>query len=148
MPTVYLGRRHRLSASHRLFCPEWDELRNQEVFGKCANPHGHGHNYVVEVIVGGPLDSASGMVFDLAELDRVLLQTVVEPFDQTNLNLHPAFVNRVPTSENFAIEIFERISAALPIGTLSQVRLVETPKNSFLYTGGRPLPGQRARIAV
>ena len=139
--TVYLGRRYRLCASHRLFCPEWDELRNQEVFGKCANPHGHGHNYTVEVLTGGAVDEGTGMTFDLAELDAVAVAQVLEPFDHTNLNLHPAFAARVPTSENFAIEIYDRLAAALPAGMLRQVRVEETPNNSFTYRGGQLPPG-------
>ncbi len=141
--TAYLGRRYRLSASHRLFCPEWDEVRNQEVFGKCANLHGHGHNYTVEVLVGGVVDSVTGMVADLAGLDAVVAREIIEPFDHTNLNLHAAFAGRVPTSENFAIEIFDRLSEGLPEGLLRQVRLEETANNSFTYTGRLGAPGSR-----
>ncbi len=139
--TAYLGRRYRLSASHRLFCPEWDELRNQQTFGKCANPHGHGHNYVVEVLVGGAVDATTGMVMDLAVLDRVVRAEVVEPFDHTNLNLQPDFASMVPTSENFAIAISHRLQRALPAGLLRQVRVEETANNSFTYTGDQPAPG-------
>ncbi len=140
---VYLGRRYRLCASHRLFRPEWDEIRNQEVFGKCANPHGHGHNYTVEVLVGGAVDSVTGMVTDLIELDSVVAREVLEPFDHTNLNLHAAFAGRVPTSENFCIEIFNRLHGALPGGALRQVRVEETSNNSFTYTGGLDAPGSK-----
>jgi 6-pyruvoyltetrahydropterin/6-carboxytetrahydropterin synthase len=132
---VTFGRRYRLSASHRLFCPEWDEARNVETFGKCANPHGHGHNYVIEVLVGGPVDPVTGMVVDMVELDARVAAEVIEPFDHANLNLHAAFKTRVPTSENFCIEIFDRLQTVLPAGLLRQVRVEETSNNAFTYTG-------------
>ncbi len=133
---VALGRKYRLCASHRLFCPEWDELRNLEAFGKCANPYGHGHNYVVEVLVQGEADAVTGMVVDMVLLDTTVQREVVAPFDHTNLNTLPEFAGRVPTSENFCIEIFDRLARALPGGLLKQVRVEETPNNSFAYTGG------------
>jgi len=140
---VFFGRRYRLCASHRLFCPEWDELRNRETFGKCANPYGHGHNYTVEVLVGGAPDPVTGMVMDLVELDAAVAREVLEPFDHTNLNLHSEFAGRVPTSENFCIAIFERLARALPGNALRQVRLEETPNNFFTYTGGQAAPGSK-----
>ncbi len=133
---VMLGRRYRLCASHRLHCPEWDEARNIEVFGKCANPHGHGHNYTVEVLVGGEPDAVTGMVVDLVLLDEVVKREVVGPFDHRNLNRLAAFAGRVPTSENFCIEIYDLLLPALPSGLLKQVRVEETPNNSFTYRGG------------
>ncbi|MGB6611694.1 MAG: 6-carboxytetrahydropterin synthase, partial [Acidobacteriaceae bacterium] len=75
-----MGRRYRLSASHRLFCASLGEAENQRVYGKCANPHGHGHNYTVEVLVGGEIDEGTGMVCDLAELDGLVEREVLEPF--------------------------------------------------------------------
>ncbi|MGD0369902.1 MAG: 6-carboxytetrahydropterin synthase, partial [Acidobacteriaceae bacterium] len=88
---AYLGRRYRLSASHRLFCATLSEAENQRVYGKCANPHGHGHNYTVEVTVGGEIDGATGMVCDLAELDGLVGREVLEPFDHQNLNTLESF---------------------------------------------------------
>ncbi len=133
---AYLGRRYHFSASHRLFCPEWDELRNRETFGKCANPHGHGHNYTVEVLVAGAVDGVSGMVMDLEVLDALVQREVLDPFDHTNLNSLPAFSGKVPTSENLCIAIYERLEVALPGGTiLAQLRVEETPNNAFTYSG-------------
>jgi 6-pyruvoyltetrahydropterin/6-carboxytetrahydropterin synthase len=143
--TAYFGRRYKLSASHRLFCAEWDEARNLEAFGKCANPHGHGHNYVVEVLTGGAVDTVTGMVVDLVELDAYVAREVLEPFDHANLNLHAAFERKVPTSENFCIEIFDRLEKALPSGLLRQVRVEETSNNSFTYTGDFAEPGGAVR---
>ena len=133
---VALGRKYKLCASHRLFCPEWDEARNLETFGKCANPHGHGHNYVVEVLVSGEPDPLTGMVADLLSLDSIVAREVVTPFDHANLNTLAAFEERVPTSENVCIEIYDRLARALPPGLLEQVRVEETPNNSFTYKGG------------
>ncbi len=141
--TVYLGRRYLLSASHRLFRPEWDEPHNREAFGKCANPHGHGHNYTVEVRVSGTPDPVTGMVADLLAVDAAVAREVLEPFDYCNLNLHPAFRGRVPTSENFCMEIFDRLRGPLP--ALREVRLEETENNAFRYTGGNPPAGETLR---
>lgn len=137
---AYLGRRYRFCASHRLHRPEWDERRNMDTFGKCANPHGHGHNYTVEVLLGGEVDPVTGMIFDLVALDAVAQREVIAPFDHMNLNLHSAFAGCVPTSENVCIEIFNRLERALPDGVLWQVRVEETPNNFFTYTGGERGP--------
>ena len=133
---AYLGRRYRFCASHRLFRPDWDELRNRVAFGKCANPHGHGHNYTVEVLVGGAVDDVSGMVMDLAELDALVQREVIEPFDHINLNCLPLFEKAIPTSENLSVAIYEQLKTVLPRGTvLARVRVEETPNNSFTCAG-------------
>jgi 6-pyruvoyltetrahydropterin/6-carboxytetrahydropterin synthase len=128
---AHLGRRYRLSASHRLHTRALTEEQNQKVYGKCANPHGHGHNYTVEVLVGGNIDPATGMVCDLLQLDGWVAREVLEPFDHQNLNLLEVFQNRVPTTENLCMEIESRLRRALP-GELSlKVRVEETGKNFF-----------------
>lgn len=128
---AYLGRRYRLSASHRLHTPALSEAENQAVYGKCANPHGHGHNYTVEVLVGGEIDLATGMVCDLAELDGCVSREVLEPFDHQNLNTLGVFQNRVPTTENLCIEVERRLRRALRPDLLLRVRVEETSKNYF-----------------
>jgi 6-pyruvoyltetrahydropterin/6-carboxytetrahydropterin synthase len=128
---AYLGRRYRLSASHRLHTPALSEAENREVYGKCANPHGHGHNYTVEVLVGGEIDPATGMVCDLGELDGCVGREVLEPFDHQNLNTLDAFRNRVPTTENLCIEIEKRLRGALRGDLSLKVRVEETAKNFF-----------------
>ncbi|MGA7884228.1 MAG: 6-carboxytetrahydropterin synthase [Acidobacteriaceae bacterium] len=128
---AYLGRRYRLSASHRLHTPALSEAENREVYGKCANPHGHGHNYTVEVLVGGEIDPATGMVCDLGELDGCVGREVLEPFDHQNLNTVEAFRNRVPTTENLCIEIEKRLRGALRGDLSLKVRVEETAKNFF-----------------
>jgi 6-pyruvoyltetrahydropterin/6-carboxytetrahydropterin synthase len=130
---AYLGRRYRLSASHRLFCESLSDAENQRVYGKCANPYGHGHNYTVEVMVGGEIDGATGMVCDLAELDGHVKREVLEPFDHQNLNTLEGFRERVPTTENLVIEIQKRLRSALPERFTLGVRVEETSKNFFEY---------------
>jgi 6-pyruvoyltetrahydropterin/6-carboxytetrahydropterin synthase len=128
-----LGRRYRLSASHRLFCESLSDEENRNVYGKCANPHGHGHNYTVEVIVGNEIDEVTGMVFDLGQLDAFVRREVLEPFDHQNLNLLDHFQGVVPTTENLVIEIQKRLESALPQNLTLSVRVEETSNNFFEY---------------
>jgi len=133
---AYLGRRYRLSASHRLFCASLSEAENRRVYGKCANPHGHGHNYIVEVVVGGEMDPVTAMVTDLVELDACVGREVLEPFDQQNLNMLEAFREAVPTTENFILEIERRLRRALPERLSLTVRVEETSNNAFETVAG------------
>ena len=115
MPTT-LTRRVRFAAAHRYSRPEWNEARNREVFGACANPHFHGHGYVCDVTVSGTVDGTTGFVVDLGILDRILAEEVVARFDHRNINLEvPEFADGrlVPTGENLARVIFERVQRAL-----------------------------------
>jgi len=130
-----LGRRYRLSASHRLHSERLSEEENRAVYGKCANPHGHGHNYTVEVLVGGEIDKGTGMVIDLVELDACVQREVLQPFDHENLNTLTAFANRVPTTENLCIEIEQRLRRALRPELSLTVRVEETSNNFFEYRG-------------
>lgn len=133
-PLTRLSRRYHLSASHRLHTDAYDEERNREVFGKCNNPHGHGHNYTVEVTFSGAIDGATGMVTNLADLDQFSEGALMEVFDGKNLNRLPCFSPPVSTTENFAIEIF-RIFSSYPHARLERVHIDETPNNSFEYAG-------------
>ena len=132
---AYFGRRYMLSASHRLHSDALTAEENRAAYGKCNNPHGHGHNYVVEVLVGGPVNPETGMVLNLADLDSVVRKRVVERFDHANLNLDPEFVNRVPTTENLCKVVFELLNGTLPAGELDCVRVEETENNFFEYFG-------------
>ena len=132
-----LTRRYQLAASHRLHSTQLDEAENQRIYGKCNSPYGHGHNYVVEVTVSGPVDRATGMIANLADLDGYVTREVIDPFDHMYLNKDvDAFRERVPTTENFCIEIFERLKQ-FPWARLVRVRLEETGRNSFEYAGQR-----------
>ena len=132
---AYFGRRTTISASHRLHSGTLSAEENCATYGKCNNPHGHGHNYVVEVLVGGEVDAETGMVINLVALDEVVRARVVERFDHANLSLDPLFVNRVPTTENLCRVIFGLLKDALPDGELARVRVEETENNFFECEG-------------
>ena len=135
MATAYFGRRYMLSASHRLHADSLSEAENRTTYGKCNNPHGHGHNYVVEVLVGGDVNRETGMVVNMATLDEAVQKAVVERFDHTNLNYDPLFVNQVPTTENLTKAVFDVLKDALPAGRLECVRIEETENNFFEFRG-------------
>jgi 6-pyruvoyltetrahydropterin/6-carboxytetrahydropterin synthase len=128
---AYFGRRYMLSASHRLHSEELSAEDNRAAYGKCNNPHGHGHNYIVEVLAGGQVSAETGMVVDLAALDEVVRTRVLVRFDHTNLNLDPLFENRVPTTENLCKAVFGLLKTALPVAKLEYVRVEETENNFF-----------------
>ena len=130
---AYFSRRYRISASHRLQTDAFTEAENRAVYGKCNNPHGHGHNYVVEVTVGGPVSAETGMVCDLVDLDSCVRREVVDRFDHTNLNLDQLFRHRVPTTENLCIEVYRLLAAAFDKAEVVRVRVEETSNNSFEY---------------
>ena len=133
---IELGRRYRFAASHRLHSEKLSEEENNRVYGKCNNPYGHGHNYVVEVRVSGPVDPATGMVANLADLDAFVEREVIEAFDLKSFNEDVAeFREQVPTTENVCIEIFQRLRR-FQKAKLERVRVEETANNAFEYTGG------------
>ena len=132
-----LTRRYRFSASHRLHAPSLAEDENQQIYGKCNNPFGHGHDYVVEVVVRGEVDGETGRVVDLKRLDGLVRREVVDPFEHKNLNLDiPEFRNVVPTSENVAVAVAQRLRKAwdAEFGQapwLDLIRIHETRRNIF-----------------
>ena len=128
---VYFGRRCLVSASHRLHTEALTAEENRAAYGKCNNAHGHGHNYFVEVLVGGAVDAETGMVVDLVALDKTVGERILQRFDHANLNLDPLFADRVPTTENFCQAIFALLRDALPAGKLEYVRVEETENNFF-----------------
>ncbi len=133
---LYLSRRYRFAASHKLYAPELSEEENRRIFGKCANPHGHGHNYQVVVTVAGEVDPVTGRCCDPAALDGVVQQQVVERYDHRYLNLDVEdYVNLVPTGENIVRRIWELLDGRAPGARLWRVKLVETRDNSFEYFG-------------
>jgi 6-pyruvoyltetrahydropterin/6-carboxytetrahydropterin synthase len=137
--TVYLTRVVQFSAAHRYFRPEWSEERNREVFGACASPHGHGHTYQCRVTVKGTPDPRTGMVVDLARLDAVLREEVVERFDHRHINYDVAEFapgGAVPTGESLCLDIWRRVAARLPRGcALAMVRVQEEPHLYAEYRG-------------
>lgn len=133
---AYLSRRYRFSASHRLNTDAFDAAKNREVFGKCNNPHGHGHNYTVQVTVSGQVDPVTGMVCNLADLDAFARTNLLDRFDHTNLNTLDCFANVVSTTENLSMEIY-RIFQNFTAARLEQVHIEETSNNSFDYLGDK-----------
>jgi 6-pyruvoyltetrahydropterin/6-carboxytetrahydropterin synthase len=132
---IALGRRYHFAASHRLHTTKLSEEENSRVFGKCNNPYGHGHNYTLEVRFSGPVDPATGMIANLADLDAFVNERVIEPFDHRSLQDDvPAFRELVPTTENLCTEIFARLRS-FPAAKLEAVRIEETSNNSFEYDG-------------
>ena len=132
---IELGRRYQFSASHRLHSGRLSEKENWRVYGKCNNPFGHGHNYIVEVRVSGKVDPATGMIANLADLDGFVEREVLEPFDHKLLNEEVAvFRESVPTTENLCKEIYRRLKP-FPKAKLERVRVEETSNNAFEYDG-------------
>jgi 6-pyruvoyltetrahydropterin/6-carboxytetrahydropterin synthase len=128
---LYVTRREVFSAGHTLFNPDFTPERNREIFGKCANPSGHGHNYVLEVTLRGEPDSDTGFLFDLSELAVLMRKLVLDDVDHRNLNVDVDWLRGViPTTENLASAFWDRLEPNLPSGMLDSVRLGETEKNS------------------
>jgi len=133
--TAYFGRRYTMSASHRLHADALSPDENRAAYGKCNNPHGHGHNYVVEVLARGPVDAETGMVINLAALDAAVQTRVLDRFDHANLNLDPLFINVVPTTENLCKAVYKLLEVSLAPAELEHVRVEETENNFFEYFG-------------
>src|ERR1700722_4261331 len=131
---VYLSRRYHFSASHRLHTEAYNAERNREVYGKCNNPHGHGHNYTVAVTFSGEVDPVTGMICNLADLDAFARTNLLDRFDHTNLNTLDCFEDNVSTTENLSIEV-HRIFQQFPLAHLEQVHVEETSNNSFDFVG-------------
>jgi 6-pyruvoyltetrahydropterin/6-carboxytetrahydropterin synthase len=125
---IYLTRKCEFSASHYYHNPAWTDEENRRVFGKCANLNGHGHNYTLEVTVKGNIDPTTGFVVDLKELKDILNREVVDAMDHRHLNKEvPEFASKLPTTENIAIAIWQRLEPKLQVARLHRVRLYELP---------------------
>lgn len=136
---AYLTRRYLFSASHRLHCDEMSMQENQAIYGKCNNPHGHGHNYSVEVTVAGRVDPRTGMICNLVDLDSFVHEKILERFGHQNLNTLAEFQGTVPTTENLCVEVFEILEEGFHHAQVDKVRIEETMLNSFEYAGGREI---------
>lgn len=132
---VHLSRRYLFSASHRLHSEAMSAEQNQATYGKCNNPFGHGHNYILEVTVSGPVDARTGMVCNLVDLDGFIEKEVLERYDHQNLNVLAEFAARVPTTENLCMQVYEIVHRGFHFAHLERVRLQETMMNSFEYAG-------------
>jgi 6-pyruvoyltetrahydropterin/6-carboxytetrahydropterin synthase len=132
---AHLTRRHMFSASHRLHSDEMSDEENLAVYGKCNNPYGHGHNYMLELTVSGPVDEQTGMVCNLVDLDSFVRNQIIERYDHQNLNVLPEFATDVPTTENLCIAIYEIVKRGFHQAHLEKIRIEETMMNSFEYSG-------------
>lgn len=135
---IRLTQSFEFAAAHRLYCPELDDQENQRLFGKCSNPNGHGHNYVLEVTVGGEPDEATGTIVDPPHFERTVNQRVIERFDHKHLNLDCAeFQSLNPSVENIARVIWDRLDGGFERCRLLGIRVWETPKTYAEYCGGK-----------
>ena len=133
---VYLTRRVSFSASHRLRSDQLTDVENYAIYEKCANPNGHGHNYLLEVTLQGVPDPLTGMVLNLADLKRVVNKQIVEWVDHKHLNYDvPWLKGCIPTTEVLVIKFWERLVSSLPAGMLYEVKLHETENNVSSYRG-------------
>lgn len=132
---AHLSRRYLFSASHRLHSEAMSEVENQQTYGKCNNPYGHGHNYIVQITVSGPVDENTGTVCNLVDLDGFIGREVLARYGHENLNTLQEFTKEVPTTENLCIQIYEIVRRGFPQAHLERVRLEETMMNAFEYAG-------------
>ena len=139
---AHLTRRYLFSASHRLHSAEMSAEENVRTYGKCNNPHGHGHNYTLEVTVSGAVEPATGMVCNLVDLDSFVKREVLARYNLENLNMLQEFAEKVPTTENLCIEVFEILHRGFPHAHLERVRIEETMMNSFEYAGANSVPAR------
>lgn len=133
---IYLTRRAEFSAAHYYHNPDFSAEENRRIFGKCNNPHGHGHNYTLEVTVAGEVDRTTGMVLDLKDLKALLEREVLQLMDHKFLNKEvESFATKIPTTENIAVEIWNLLAPKLSAGKLHRIRLYETADLYVDYYG-------------
>lgn len=136
MPDVTVTKRLFFNAAHRVHNPRLSEEENARLFGKCNNPNWHGHNYVLDVSVAGPVDPETGYVLDLGHLKRIVERHVIEPADHRNLNVEVEFMRgRIPTSENIVVACWSVLAPHVAPARLVRLVLWETPHNYVEYTG-------------
>ncbi len=137
---VYVTRKEHFNAAHRVYNPMWSDEKNNEVFGICANPNFHGHNFELIVTIKGPINPETGFVVDMKHLGKMMKDSVVDKVDHRNLNLDVGFMQGIiPSCENFVLEIWRILEVGLhelaPHAKLHYIKLIETPKNYVEYYG-------------
>ena len=133
---VTVSRKAHFNAAHRLYVKSWDDAKNEEIFGKCSNPHYHGHNYELIVNVTGPIDPVTGYVMDMKVLKDLIKSEVVVSFDHKNLNEQvPEFYDLIPSAENIAVVIYNKLLPHLEEDKTLEVVLYETPRNFVKFSG-------------
>lgn len=132
-----ITKKTRFTAGHRLHNPEYSDEENLAVFGPCSNPHGHGHNYILEVTVTGEMNPKTGMIMNLKDLNKIVNEHIISKCDHRNFNVDVEFTRgMIPTAENLARRIFEVLDSHLPNGTLTRVKLFETENNIAIAERG------------
>lgn len=135
MKRVKVSRKAHFNAAHRLYRKDWNEAQNEAHFGKCSNPHYHGHNYELIVSVTGKIDPETGYVVDMKILKDHIKTEIEDAFDHKNLNLEvPEFANLIPTAENIVVVIYQKLKKILTPGQQLEVVLYETPRNFVSYS--------------
>lgn len=138
MEKVTVIRKAQFNAAHRLHNPKWDQAKNTAVFGKCSMPNYHGHNYIIEIALTGPIDPETGYVFDLGLLAQIVKDEIEERFDHRNLNLDTVeFKNLNPTAENITLVIYQLLRKRIDASLDLRIKLYETERNMVIYP---PLP--------
>lgn len=135
---IYLTRRERFNAAHRMYRPDWDDDKNMAVFGKCSNPNWHGHNYTLYVTVKGELSPETGYVVNLKTLSKIINETIIEKVDHKNINLEVDFMkDKIASSENMAIAIWDQLEGEIKkLGVkLHCIKIEETENNIIEYYG-------------
>jgi 6-pyruvoyltetrahydropterin/6-carboxytetrahydropterin synthase len=139
---MYITRRERFNAAHRLFRKEWTDEKNQEIFGKCSNPNWHGHNYTLYVTICGKISSETGFVVNLKELSQIIKTRIIDKVDHKNLNLEVDFMrDEIISTENIAVAIWHELEADInELGAeLHCIKLVETENNYVEYFGNKKI---------
>ena len=137
---IFITRREVFSASHRVYNDKLSDAENEKIFGKCSNPNGHGHNYILEVIVKGEVNPETGYVIDLKILKKIIIENVVGRLDHKNLNLDVDFLHgKIPSAENIAIGIWNQLADKLPAGELHSIKLYETENNYVEFRGNKKI---------
>ena len=132
---VTVSRKAHFNAAHRLYRKDWSDEQNDAIFGKCSNPHFHGHNYELIVSVTGPIDPDTGYVMDMKVLKDYIKSEVEDAFDHTNLNIEvPEFADTIPTAENIVVVIYNKLKKILTSEQSMEVVLYETPRNFVTYS--------------
>ncbi|QHI38767.1 6-carboxy-5,6,7,8-tetrahydropterin synthase [Kordia antarctica] len=133
---VTVSRKAHFNAAHRLYRPDWDDAKNEEIFGKCSNPNYHGHNYELIVSVKGEIDKETGFVMDVKILKDLIISEVEDAFDHKNLNIEvPEFKNLNPTAENIVVVIWNKLRKHISTTLDLEIVLYETPRNFVKYAG-------------
>ena len=133
---IFVSRREVFSSAHRLYNPAFRDEENENIYDKCNNYHGHGHNYVLEVVVEGEIDDSTGYVIDLKKLKKIIIENVIRKVDHKHLNFDVDFMKDViPTAENIAVKIWDQLVDKIPQGRLYKIKLYETENNYVEYFG-------------